>query len=51
MKQKLQDLFLLINRIKDTLNAFNDLENKQQCFFICKSIYNLKVYSIHYTLR
>ena len=41
---------------KDTLKAFDDFRNKQQkyvkyCFLICKSMYILKVYSIHYTLR
>ena len=42
--------------IKDTLKAFDNFKNKQpkcmkQCFLICKSIYILKVYLIHYTLR
>ena len=39
--------------LKDTLKAFDDFKNKQKgvCFFICKSMYDLKLYSIHYTLR
>ena len=42
---------------KDTLKAFDYFRKKQQkcmkkCFSICKkSIYILKVYSIHYTLK
>ena len=40
----------------DTRKPFDDFKNKQQkcmklCFLICKSMYILKVYSIHYTLR
>ena len=47
---------LLCSKLKDTLKAFNDFKNKQQkwmkkYFLMCKSIYILKVYSIHYTLR
>ena len=37
--------------LHDTLKAFDDFENKQVyqvTFLICKSIYILKVYSIHY---
>ena len=42
--------------IKDTLKAFDDFNNKQQkcmeyCFLIYKSMYILKVNSIHYTLK
>ena len=40
------------------LKAFNDFRNKQQkqgkvyeCFLICKSVYIVKVYSMHSTLR
>ena len=45
-----------LNEFKDTLKAFDDFKNKQQkftkkCFLICKSIYILKVYWIHYTLK
>ena len=45
-----------LNEFKDTLKTFDDFKNKQQkftkkCFLICKSIYILKVYSIHYTLK
>ena len=41
---------------KDTLKAFDNFKNKQkQCvkyyFLICKSMYTLKEYSIHYTMR
>ena len=41
---------------KDTLKAFDDFRNKQQkCMkyysLIRRSMYILKVYSIHYTLR
>ena len=43
--------------LKDTLEAFEDFKNKQQkgikwclMFFICKSIYISKVYSIYYAL-
>ena len=41
---------------KDTLKACDDFKNKQKncmklCFLIRKSMYNLKVYSIRYTLR
>ena len=41
---------------KDTLKALGDFKNKQKngmkyCFLICKSMYILKLYSIHYTLR
>ena len=41
---------------KDTLKAFDNFKNKQkQCvkyyFLICKSMYILKEYSIHYTMR
>ena len=44
------------SQFKDTLKAFNDFRNNQQkstnkCFLICKSMYILKVYSVHYTLR
>ena len=40
---------------KATLKAFDDFKNKQQkCIkyylFICKSMYILKVYEIHYTM-
>ena len=40
---------------RDTLQDFDDFRNKQQkcmkqCFFICRSMYILKVYSIHYAL-
>ena len=42
-------------RFKDTLNAFSNFKNKQKsmkwCFLICKSMYILKAYSVHYTLR
>ena len=39
---------------KDKLKAFDEFKNKQQkcmkySFLICKSIYILKVYSVHYT--
>ena len=40
-------------KLKDTLKAFNDLKNEQQkcnsmkCFLIYKSMYILKVYSLH----
>ena len=42
--------------IKDALQAFDDFRNKWQkcmkeCFLIGKSMYILKVHSIHYTLR
>ena len=42
--------------IKDALQAFDDFRNKRQkcmreCFLIGKSMYILKVHSIHYTLR
>ena len=44
------------NFVKDTVKALDDFRNKQekcmkQCFLICKSMYILKVYQIHYTLR
>ena len=44
--------------IKDTLKAFDDFRNKdQKCmiffffFLISKSMYILKVYSVHYAVR
>ena len=42
--------------LKDTLKVFGDFRNKQQkytkkFFLICKSMYILKVHSIHYTMR
>ena len=41
--------------VKDTLKAFDSFKSKQQKFVKCnkirKSMYILKVYSIHYTLR
>ena len=42
--------------IEDTLKPFDDVKDKQQkCmkkfFLICKRMYILEVYSIHYTLR
>ena len=41
--------------LKDTLKAFNDFKNKPQkcmkCFLMYRSMYILKVYSVHYTLR
>ena len=43
--------------LKDTMKAVDDFENKPKkkcmklCFWICKSVYILKVYSMHYTLR
>ena len=40
---------------KDTLKAFDDLKRSKKVyevmFFICKSMFILKVYSVHYTLR
>ena len=45
---------LQLSRIKHIFKAFNDFKNKQQLyelfFLVSKSIYILKVYSIHYTL-
>ena len=46
----------ITKRFKDTLKAFEDFKNKQQSvwsnvFWYVKSIYILKVYAIHYTLR
>ena len=35
---------------KDTVKAFDDFKNKQTSFLICKSIYILKFFLIHYTL-
>ena len=45
---------LVINFIKDTLNAFDDFKSKQKSvwssvFLTCESVYILKVYSRHYT--
>ena len=44
-----------ISDLKDILKAFDDFKNKQktmkQCFLICESMYILKVFSIHYTVR
>ena len=43
--------------IKDTLKAFEDFKNKKKVYevmlvlLICKGMYVLKVYSMHYTLR
>ena len=42
--------------VKDTLKAFDDFKTKQkncmkQYFLICKSMYILNIYSMHYTLR
>ena len=50
------DIYKFLQILKDTLMVFDDLKNKQkkcmkECFLICKSIYVLKVYYIHYTLR
>ena len=47
---------MMVTCIKDTLKAFDNLKKKAKkymkyCFLICKSIYILKVCSIHYTLR
>ena len=47
---------ILKSIVKNTLKAFDGFKNKQQncmkyCFLLCKSIYFLKVYSVHYTLR
>ena len=46
----------LDNLLKDTLKPFGNYKNKlqkcmKQCFSICKSMYILKVYSVHFTLR
>ena len=53
---KIRIHFYYNNHFKDTLEASDDFKNKQQkcmkqCFLICKSMYILKVYSIHNTLR
>ena len=55
-KLKFSDKFCNFRVFKDTVKAFNDFKSKQQkcmmsCFLICKSMYILKVYSIHCTLR
>ena len=47
-------LFLSV-QLKDTLKVFDDFKNKKNGvlsnFLICKSMYMLEVYLIHYTLR
>ena len=47
---------LAINGLRIQLKAFDNFKNKQQkcrklCFLVCKSMYIVKVYLIHYILR
>ena len=56
MKCSEKKFVVVWEQIKGTMEAFNDFKNKQQkcmkqCFLICKSMYILEVFSIHYTLR
>ena len=46
------DVKTIRRRVKGTLKAFEDFENRQKkciklCFLICNNMYILKVYSIH----
>ena len=52
----ISNLFQAMSILKDTLKAFDDFKNKQNTagnniFLIRKSMYILKVYSIHSILR
>ena len=52
---KIDSVYFKACVIKDTLKAFDDFKDKKKTyevmFLICKSMYALEVYSIHYTLR